>query len=838
MKLGRPTKIILVLSLLLICGVALVYAIPFFNQPKSGQVKDEALQAGRDAASFTAADEDYFHDMDSGVALGPDEIKGRNTWLVWSGGNDHLWDTMINKSFGVLDLLKILSSHPELLKIDPRFSRDKRWEYFGLVNDPCFEKATAPDPERWGLWLDKRRADCKPDPFENEQKYPGVKIGARGTQIDGKDFPAGSFYGYETGIVGLRLFPNPDFNEAAAKKWNAGEFYTNPQYYNDKNLVRPYRVGMACGFCHVSPNPVKPPADPDNPKWENLSSNVGAQYFTIDKILFWNGDKSNFVWQLFHTSRPGTLDTSFIATDNINNPRAMNALYMVQERLNNATRWGKETLAGSQQNNKQLNNFVSSGPLTNYYKAPDTVMTPRILKDGADSVGALGALNRVFLNIGTFSEEWLLHFNPLVGGKPTSPIEVAVARKNSAYFAATENQTPGVALFFLKSTEPHHLKDAPGGAEELKKDEALVPRGKIVFAENCALCHSSKLPTPPADVPAIAMDQGQGCAGTNYLDCFKKYLKWASMDDFKKQMTKMVQAPDFLDHNYLSNEIRIPVNLLQTNACSPLATNATSGNIWDNFSSQSYKDLPSVGSITWYDPYTGEPKTYVMPAGGRGYTRVPSLLSVWSTAPFLLNNSVGKFDPDPSVQGRLQSFQDSIEQLLWPEKREKDELLGDKIPGKVDRTTETSYLRVPYGYLPDALQKLKGIRRFFPALIDDNDRSVQIGPIPKGTPIGLLSNINLLSESADPNERIAHDKALLDLVAKISGDLAALPASATDDDAKKVFANVVDQMLALSKCPDLIVNRGHYFGTGGPSGGDSGLSDADKRALIAYMKRF
>ena len=50
----------------------------------------------------------------------------------------------------------------------------------------------------------------------------------------------------------------------------------------------------------------------------------------------------------------------------------------------------------------------------------------------------------------------------------------------------------------------------------------------------------------------------------------------------------------------------MPVTLLGTNACSPLATNALAGNIWDNFSSQSYKDLPSVGDITWYHPYTGE----------------------------------------------------------------------------------------------------------------------------------------------------------------------------------------------------------------------------------------
>ena len=72
---------------------------------------------------------------------------------------------------------------------------------------------------------------------------------------------------------------------------------------------------------------------------------------------------------------------------------------------------------------------------------------------------------------------------------------------------------------------------------------------------------------------------------------------------------------------------------------------------------------------------------------------------------------------------------------------------------------------------------------------------------------------------------------------KISGDLEKLPKDATDEDAKKVFANVVDRLLALSKCPDLIVNRGHYFGTDKFQGGESGLSDVDKKALIAFLKR-
>jgi hypothetical protein len=57
-------------------------------------------------------------------------------------------------------------------------------------------------------------------------------------------------------------------------------------------------------------------------------------------------------------------------------------------------------------------------------------------------------------------------------------------------------------------------------------------------------------------------------------------------------------------------------------------------------------------------------------------------------------------------------------------------------------------------------------------------------------------------------------------------------------------------MLELSKCPDLVVNRGHYFGTAqfndqdGLSADETAfgqepvLSDDDKRALIAFLKTF
>jgi len=813
----RLTIRVVLLLAVFVCAAALLSSVSC-NQ--SGQVQDEARRVGRAATSFPAADEDYFHDMDGQIALTSDEIKGRNMWLVWTGGDDRFWDLMTRASVGTLDLLKTISDYPGL-----KATRDNRWNYLGVVNEPCFEKASGPDPDHYGLWLDKRSKDCPADPYGNETKYPGVKIGARG-----KSIPVGSYYGMASGIVGLRLFPNPDFDAAAAKKWDAKRFYTDPSYYNDKDLVRPYRVGMSCAFCHVGPNPVHPPADPNNPKWADLSSNVGAQYYWVDRIFAYQGDVSSFAFQIFHTSRPGTLDTSFVSTDSINNPRTMNAVYGLPWRLAAAQRWGKEKLAGGQLNNKQFNDFYKSGPLTKFFTAPNIVYTGKILKDGSDSVGALGALNRVYLNIGLFSEEWLTHFRPLVGGKKITPIEISVANKNSAYWEATEQQTPYMALFFLKSTAPHLLKDAPGGSTYFSKDQAVLTRGKIVFAERCARCHSSKVP----DLPAYA-DPGK-CQGKSYLNCWASYWTYTKTEQFKADMRKMVLAPDFLDSNYLSTDMRVPITLLQTNACSALATNAIAGNVWDNFSSQTYKDLPSVGQIQIYDLVSGKDIPYNMPAGGRGYMRPASLISAWSTAPFLQNNSVGPFDPSPAVDARMKVFEASIEQMLWPEKRDQDAELGDKAHGHIDRTTAQSYLTVSGGYLPDVAKPLLAFnQRFFPWLGDAGE--IKIGPIPVGTPVSLISNLDLMGENRDPASIAERDKAILAFLTRARHDLASLPANATTEQQKAAFANLVPDLVKLSKCPDYVVNRGHYFGTD-QFKEEPGLSDADKRALIEFIKTF
>jgi hypothetical protein len=80
----------------------------------------------------------------------------------------------------------------------------------------------------------------------------------------------------------------------------------------------------------------------------------------------------------------------------------------------------------------------------------------------------------------------------------------------------------------------------------------------------------------------------------------------------------------------------------------------------------------------------------------------------------------------------MRVFNASIEQLLWPEKRETDAYV--KGLGRILRTTEESYLRVSTGSLPSFVS---GVLSKF------GKDELKIGPFPKGTPVNLLANLDM-----------------------------------------------------------------------------------------------
>ena len=557
------------------------------------------------------------------VPFTPDQLSGRMLWNLWSGDNATFWNYMVQHGLGTSDLLKVVT-----------WDRAERFEKFGIINQPGFVRPSKPD--EFGLFIDRPR----------EPRYDIDK------HIDYDT------YGQSSGVMGLRLFRNPKFDP---NKWNAKDFYEKPAYYNDPKLERPYIVGMACSFCHVGPDPVNPAADIAEPEYANLSDYAGQHYLKVSEVFGLTLKSDNFIRQLLQSNPPGTLDTSFIATDYLNNPGTMNGIYEIGGRLSVAT---AEQVAG--------------GALDLRNREP---VTPRVLKDGADSVGVHAALSRVHVNIGTYWEEWIRHFRPLIGIRKQTPFRVKDAQARSPHWNWSESRSPALASYFAAIAKPHKLAQAPGGAKWI--DQTQLRRGQEVFAENCAGCHSSKL---------------------------------------REESLR----PDFLEGNFLGSEQRYPVTKIGTNAARAVARNALRGHVWDNFSSETYKTLPPVGAITVRDPFTFRDKQWTVPGGGRGYYRPPSLIAVWASAPFLHHNTLGRHVHAVDVDSRMAAFNDAIEKLLWPEQRE----------GIVWRTTEVSWLRIPAAQLESRILKWLLRERL-------RDDAYLLGPIPKGTPVNLLANADL-----------------------------------------------------------------------------------------------
>ena len=529
------------------------------------------------------------------------------------------------------------------------------------------------------------------------------------------------FPGEPSGIVGLRKFANPKFDAA---RWEPARYLAG-----DKSIEPPYLVGTTCAICHATLNPVLPPDDPANPRSENIVGTLGNIFLQEGRLFTSQLAPDNFLWHSGRQQPPGTSDTSRIGSDGIFNPNAINSIHMLAHRPMHAEK---------QRDGSSKHVFM-------------------ILKDGADSIGIDKAAIRVFINTGMCHEYWFTLHDPFSGARPQRPFDIEEARalsnklkgtpdERKCLWVQTERLLPDIAAY-LAAAPTFKLVDAPDGRQFVDLGAPVQNLGKEVFARRCAGCHSSK--RPPAGMSKEARES------------------W---------FVEQVKRDDFLTGNFLSDDERKPVTLIGTNVARALGDNAVRGHIWEQFSSETYKELPSPGTVKVYDwskPVGSGLLEVEIPAGGPGYYRTPSLVGVWATAPLLHTNALGLYNHDPSVAGRVAAFQDAIEKLLWPERR-----LG---AASIMRTSQASTLRLPIG----CTDKCRLVREF-----------------PAGTPIGLVM-------STDPIYADSWWAPLWEFTSLWLFSRAPL----------RLFRNV-----------DLILDHGHYFG--------SDLSDAEKRALIEYVKTF
>ena len=240
-----------------------------------------------------------------------------------------------------------------------------------------------------------------------------------------------------TGIVGIRKGPDP-----------TGQ--------------HPFLVGVACAGCHAGLDAQNPPADPNNPSWSNIHLTTGNQYIQIGKIFGAKLSSHDPRKQVFQTWAPGTVDTTAIESDGINNPGIITQFYKFPER-------------------PYFDNH--------YMGAPETVH--RAGQAGEDDAGCQKAALRVYFNIGMCAAECMLpHLANGPGGTQT-PIDFNACAAACPDFVQAQSDVVDECNFIndSHSTPSPRLEDAPGGAALV--DQSAVDAGHAVFNATCASCHAN-----------------------------------------------------------------------------------------------------------------------------------------------------------------------------------------------------------------------------------------------------------------------------------------------------------------------------------------------------------
>jgi hypothetical protein len=778
---------------------------------------------------------------------------GREIWYKATAGNSRFHTYTFQQRIGVLiDWYRVLNSK----------ERGDRFRAWGIVNDPgCCVPGTDGCPaktleETYGF--DYCPGDEELLKFVGREGYrdPACDYAEAPANPDDPHQKAGDqrqsacdlAFGTSTGALGFRKFPNPRFDRARwlqvngstatwagyGKRLSADQANSDSSvsHLADGSIEPPFLIGISCGSCHIAFDPANPPRDPANPQWENLKGAIGNQYTRISEVLASGMSPSNLEFQVFAHARPGTSDTSAVPTDQVNNPGTINAIINTLQR---------PTFPGEVVDKwRKVNECAANADPRACWCEPDkkgkcwqrskqTETVHHILKGGEDSIGIQEAVQRVYFNIGSCAEQcWVNHLTDLRQVDPQqrnfgqTPFDIGQCRRDCPNFRAIEDRLPNIVAFLtsaeasaadLQTARENQLKQKNSKADysyerlvaDLDKEfgKGAVNRGREVFAQECAKCHSSR----------SEKDAGP----------------------FVNRDFRALDPKTGLRADWLGNDQSTLVSEVGTFACRALHSNHMAGHVWQEYGSETLRERP------------GDPNYRELGDSGRGYYRNISLLNVWAHAPFLHNNALGpelcgkpangandfysspyvdangqRLPPDkapacwafdPSVDGRFALYKASMEDLLNPSQR---------VP-KITKFNED----VPIA--------------FGPRLWDGEKEHQVLGfslTIPAGANSGALGNFQHKRFVGDLVESKLHPDELQTRLTRALGeergkqvfaDLNSIRDSVVNDPGSLVneIRNRPYLLEVYGSCAATIENAGHTFG--------DGLSAADKKALTAFL---
>lgn len=541
--------------------------------------------------------------------------RGRDVWHKGTFGNQDYFALHVGK--GLYGEVKFPDQSHWL---DTR-KRNDRYRLWGMINDPDCEMG-----DESTFWLDK----CT-DPKSS-------------------------------GVVGLRKYinnnPPPGFDP-----------YNTPYQEGEIADSRRYVIGQACAVCHSAFDPTNPPKDPNKPEWNELTGHIGNQYTNNTMQFFGNLAPDHFAKIAYEGIEVGQVDTTSGHMDFVYNPSTQNNITDFQ--------------------NRPVFEEDIKHPITGEVSK---AQTRHVLKGGEDSVGEKLALMRVYLNIGLCfaecTEDKFAKPGAIFGEDAHhKPFRIKQCYQACEPWNQAEAKMDDMAMY-LMAGGPFYLRDAvdvDGRKGESFIDYEQVPQGRKVYARECASCHSTKVP------PDSIKNDKQALENFYEGHIFGREQDWqrelgkdvANSRSFKSRYLKDGRPAQFAEDNvfgqdWLGNDQLTAHDVLGVNRCRSMHGNQVQGAVWEEFSSETYKNRPA--------PSTNYPKKLnpLIPVigginglggdeesdGGRGYYRNVSLLSIWAHAPFLHNNTLGSLKVladgsiDHTVAGRVVMFEDAMAKLL------------------------------------------------------------------------------------------------------------------------------------------------------------------------------
>lgn len=474
---------------------------------------------------------------------------------------------------------------------------------------------------------------------------------------------------HSSGVLGYRKYYADPVRDKAGKV--VYDPRTAPYDPNEIKQNKRFVIGHPCVQCHVGFDPTNPPANPNEPKWEHLSATIGNQHIVQPDAFFHGVPTNSPARQILKGGRLGTIDTSLVASDWMHNPGTQNNIMDFH--------------------NKRLFEHVMKDPVSGEVRKANT---RHVLKGGEDSVGEHLALIRVYVNIGMCTEEcWTPNFpypGRLVGrGTEQSPMRIMQCAAQCDPWNYADAKMDDLAVFLMTGGPTYLMasKDVDGTPGDKFVDTSVVPQGRKVFARECASCHSTKMAPQSIRNDKVALEKFYDGHVFGKEDYWTLEYSAAERNDPRFQSRHLARDAQgslrprqfaekgIFGQDWLGNDERTAFNIVGTNACRALHDNHNQGHIWEEFSSETYKNSPSPGSVPRVlnrmmpllgGIQLGERKV----EGGPGYLRNISLLSVWATAPFLHNNAIGEVTfrpdgaPDYTLRGRIAQFENAFDELM------------------------------------------------------------------------------------------------------------------------------------------------------------------------------